>query len=91
MVSDNILCPDSESSYASSIEKFTNSFISAPATNALSPAPVIIISLTSGFATDDLTAWSSSEKVSIFNAFKFFGRFIEIILILLSISYIRLL
>ena len=56
MVSDNILCPDSESSYASSIEKFTNSFISAPATNALSPAPVIIISLTSGFATDDLTA-----------------------------------
>ena len=43
MVSDNILCPDSESSYASSIEKLTNSFISAPATNALSPAPVIII------------------------------------------------
>ena len=65
--------------------------MSAPATNALSPVPVMIISLTSGLAIDDLTAWSNSEKVSIFNAFRFFGLLIEIILILVSISYVKLL
>ena len=43
--------------------------MSAPATNALSPTPVITINLTSGFDTDDLTAWSISENVSIFKAF----------------------
>ena len=47
--------------------------MSAPATNALSPTPEITINLTSGFDTDDLTAWSISENVSIFKAFNFWS------------------
>ena len=65
--------------------------MSAPATNAFSPTPVRIIILTSSFATEDLIAWSISENVSMFYAFNFSGRFIEIILILFSISYVKLL
>ena len=61
--------------------------MSAPATNALSPTPVITINLTSGFDTDDLTAWSISENVSIFKAFNFFGLLIEMVL---TLSLIRL-
>ena len=64
--------------------------MSAPATNALSPTPVITINLTSGFDTDDLTAWSISEKVSMFKAFNFFGLLIEIVLTPVSYTHLTL-
>ena len=59
--------------------------MSAPAINALSPTPVIIMHLVFSFKTFNLTALAISSNVLIFKAFNFFGRLIEMVVILFSV------
>jgi hypothetical protein len=51
-----------------------NSPMSAPAMNALSPAPVRMMTLTPGSDSNSLTAAWSSPTVATFMAFSFSGR-----------------
>ena len=50
--------------------------------NALSPAPVMIIHLVLSFSILKLIAFAISSKVLMFNAFRFLGRLIEMVVIL---------
>ncbi len=60
----------------SSGERSANSPMSAPATKARSPAPVITATRTSSRASSASNASSSSRRTVAFNAFRFSGRLI---------------
>ena len=76
---ENTACPLFATAIACSLVKDSNSFISAPATKLLSPAPVITTLLISGnLYTRSITA-SKSLMTCLFNAFKTSGRLMVII------------
>ncbi|GIS21173.1 MAG: hypothetical protein CM15mP121_0250 [Bacteroidota bacterium] len=57
--------------------------------NALSPAPVIIIHLVLSFSILKLIAFAISSKVLMFNAFRFLGRLIEMVVILFFVLIVN--
>jgi len=67
-------CPLLANTIASALFNPPNSEISAPATNALGPAPVMMTDLISLFFSISLSAVLRSVKTSLFNALSLSGR-----------------
>lgn len=78
-------CPLAARASPSSLVKWANSEISAPATNAFSPLPVRIITFTFLSAFKELIALCNSSIVSLFNALSLEGRFIVTTAMLFSV------
>ena len=79
--SNNNSCPLAASLPPSLILKSANSLISAPATKAFSPLPVIIITLVSLDLSASAKALCNSSIVTLFKAFNLLGRFTVIVVI----------